>query len=602
MNSHADTEQTRPAAQALDNDIENDFEESEEFLNFVSGDMFEEEGEPENNIVTEAPDVIKELGADKTGVAFTEVTLDTNDDKVEFITGVNVTEDNIEETKEFLDFVTGSDSAAVNVQADRYVVGNNDNAKDATAEQLNYIRENKDKVMEKATVLEKNHFAVVAAEIDADRKAKIMEMSGQNMDKFVSSVENSAKLLPFLNMNRDIHSERLKTLNQKNAALTDKIADNNSKLQKLALKVEKLEAANEMLSSMFGGKAAPIRAIINRNKARIERITNVKLPNLQKRINAQLLKIERNNKKIDREQCKVDKLENLSKAIGSFFNMNADTRREEFSQAMEGLRSASIRSMEIKVGRCNDKIEQMSERYQTASMSDRLSISEKLKKQTEKKAGLTDKINALNARQGVFKSIETQPQSVVDSVIESVRDECAKYTQLLETGSKTPNIDKFSEDLTVSAAEKAEKAVAVENEKTISTKNEPVKSEMKKPKQSEKGNTEKSEKKPRGKRPDIIGSVKYDEIGEKEYFKMSAPEAREKAELLKGSGVKFSGRIYEDGKATLTVERADVPKFREITAQTERKPSVIGEIADIKAKQKSEPKKEAPAKSRQEEL
>lgn len=80
---------------------------------------------------------------------------------------------------------------------------------------------------------------------------------------------------------------------------------------------------------------------------------------------------------------------------------------------------------------------------------------------------------------------------------------------------------------------------------------------------------------------------------------MSAAEAKEKAEQLNGSDVRYSGRIYEDGKATLTVEKADVPKLREVT---ERKPSVLGEIGKIKAEQKDAPKKETPAKKLQEEL
>ncbi len=346
-------------------------------------------------------------------------------------------------------------------------------------EKVNDIPANKDKTAEKDISREKSRFETVAAEIDSDRKSKIMEMSGRNMDKFVSSIESSAKLLPVLNMNRNFSLDKLKTFNQKNAALTDKISKNKDNMQKLIVKIEKLEAANEMLSSVFGEKSAPIKALINRNNARIEKIKDVKLPERQGVINSQLLKIEWNNKKIDREQCKVDKLESLSKVIGSFAIMNPDMRREQFSQAMNGLRNASLRSLKIKAEMCGDKIAQTNEKIQTASASEKLELSEKLKKQKAKIQGLTEKINALETREKALKSLEQQPQPVVDSVIESVRGECAKYGQKLETDTEAPNISEFSEDLSVSAAESAEKAVNAE--KSVSAENKHEKSSEKKP-------------------------------------------------------------------------------------------------------------------------
>lgn len=565
----------------------------------------QEQKSPENT------DILKALGIEDSRIAFTDVTLDND---VSFITGSPVDESNIENEEQFLDYAVENIGKTIEVRADRYVLGGADvEAQNATPEQANYIQANRSEVMKQASHMQESHmqdskvFAVAVSEADREklmaRKAEILETSARNQDKFISSIENSGRLLPFLNANRDFHSARLKTLNQKNATRTDKIERNEAKIERLTARVEKLQAANEMLGSIFGTKAAPIRALIDRNNARIEKIQTKKIPKRENKINKQLGKIERGNRKIEREQCKVDKLENLSKAIGSFGILNGQERRQQFAQAMDGLRDASMRSVQFKIEKCSDRIAALSEKYQSASASDRLNIAEKLKKQIEKKNGLVHKGDVLYAHERAFKPFEQQTQAVIDGVMDTAKNECAKYEQALESGADSTSLDTFAENISVSACEKA---INIESERVeaavkASIKPDTFLDESEKP-AAEKNNAEKAkktDKAARGKRPDIIGSVKYSEIEDKVYLKMSAAEAQEKAELLKGSGVRYSGRIYEDGKATLTVEKADVPKLREVT---ERKPSVLGEIGKIKAEQKDAPKKEKPAKNLQEEL
>lgn len=549
----------------------------------------------------EKPDVIKDMGIEDSRIAFTEVTFDEN---TSFITVGALDENSVGEMEQLLDYAVENDSEEINVRAERYSVGDADTEpKDATPEQVSYIQSHRDEVISRAVPIDTQHFKVeVDKESVAARKAEILESSSRNQDKFISSLENSEKLLPLLNANRDFHSARLKTLNQKNATRTDKIERNEAKIERLTAKIEKLQAANKMLSSLFGGKAAPIRALIERNNARAEKIKDVKIPKREGKINKQLGKIERANKKIEREQCAVDKLENLSKAIGSFGILNGQERRQQFAQAMDGLREASARSVQLKIEKCEGRIAALSERYQTASAADRFDIAEKLKNQISRKNGFKDKLTVLEARKSAFKPFEQQPAEIVDKALETAKNSCERYENALESGADTPAIEDFSEELSVSACERAaeieSERVQAEVEKSI--KPDTFLSENELPaQQADRSKPKKAEKGPHGKRPDIIGSVKYSEIKDKVYLKMSAAEAQEKAEQLKGSDVRYSGRIYEDGKATLTVEKADVPKLREVT---ERKPSVLGEIGKIKAEQKDAPKKETPAKKLQEEL
>lgn len=549
----------------------------------------------------EKPDVIKDMGIEDSRITFTEVTFDEN---ASFITVGALDENSVGEMEQLLDYAVENDSEEINVRAERYSVGDADTEpKDATPEQVSYIQSHRDEVISRAVPFDTQHFKVeVDKESVAARKAEILESSSRNQDKFISSLENSEKLLPFLNANRDFHSARLKTLNQKNATRTDKIERNEAKIERLTAKIEKLQAANEMLSSLFGGKAAPIRALIERNNARAEKINTVKIPKRERKINKQLGKIDRANLKIEREQCAVDKLENLSKAIGSFGILNGQERRQQFAQAMDGLREASARSVQFKIEKCENRIAALSERYQTASAADRLDIAEKMKNQISRKNGFKDKLTVLEARESAFKPFEQQPAEIVDKALETAKNSCERYENALESGADTPAIEDFSEELSVSACERAAEIESerVQAEVENSIKPDTFLSENELPaQQADRSKPKKAEKGPHGKRPDIIGSVKYSEIEDKVYLKMSAAEAQEKAEQLKGSDVRYSGRIYEDGKATLTVEKADVPKLREVT---ERKPSVLGEIGKIKAEQKDAPKKETPAKKLQEEL
>lgn len=560
----------------------------------------------------EKPDVIKDMGIEDSRIAFTEVTFDGD---TKFITAdaEQLDEKRVDNMEQLLHYVlkhTYLDQIdEIDVRAERYLIGGADvEPREATPEQVSYIQSHRDEVVSRAVPVDMQHFKVEVEQEEGlsfsvtQRKAEILESSSRNQDKFISSLENSEKLLPFLNANRDFHSARLKTLNQKNATRTDKIERNEAKIERLTAKIEKLQAANEMLSSLFGGKAAPIRALIERNNARAEKINTVKIPKRERKINKQLGKIDRANLKIEREQCAVDKLENLSKAIGSFGILNGQERRQQFAQAMDGLREASARSVQFKIEKCENRIAALSEKYQTASAADRLDIAEKLKNQISRKNGFKDKLTVLEARKSAFKPFEQQSAEIVDKALETAKNSCERYENALESGADTPVIEDFSEELSVSACERAaeieSERVQAEVEKSI--KPDTFLSENEVPaQQADRSKPKKAEKGPHGKRPDIIGSVKYSEIEDKVYLKMSAAEAKEKAEQLKGSDVRYSGRIYEDGKATLTVEKADVPKLREVT---ERKPSVLGEIGKIKAEQKDAPKKETPAKKLQEEL
>ncbi|MCM1059770.1 MAG: hypothetical protein NC452_05705 [Eubacterium sp.] len=399
-----------------------------------------------------------------------------------------------------------------------------DKAKTETAPE-----QDKSEVINEDTPPEIPHFKV---EADKDgisaRKAEILEASEQNRDKFLSSLETSEKLLPLLNVTKELHSSRLKTLNHKNAVQSEKLAKNESKLERLAARAEKLQAANEMLGSIFP-KSLPIRAMIEKNNARIEKIEAVKIPNCEAKINERVAKINLNNRKIDKVQCKVDKLENLSKAIRSFGITDGQERRRQFSQAMDGLRDASMRAIMSKIERYGDKIDALSDKYQTASIPDRLGIAEALKKQISKKQELNGKLGVLAAH---AKNFDRNSETAVDNAAEAVKAKCADYEKALAENAEAPKLDDFVEDVCVSACKSLDDLKqSMETQHSVSASKEAVKPD------TVHGESEKS--KPQNEKPESPA------VDSEERRKFYADFATDKSADLPVYSEKNIERVYE---------------------------------------------------------
>lgn len=89
----------------------------------------------------------------------------------------------------------------------------------------------------------------------------------------------------------------------------------------------------------------------------------------------------------------------------------------------------------------------------------------------------------------------------------------------------------------------------------------------------------------------IIGNVKYTDIPDKFFVRMSAAKAQEIAAVLEKNGVQFSGRIEGD-KATLTISKADKELYKQLTMSPEEivkktRSSVIEAMAEYDEAEKA---------------
>ncbi|MGN0582412.1 MAG: YodL domain-containing protein [Oscillospiraceae bacterium] len=95
----------------------------------------------------------------------------------------------------------------------------------------------------------------------------------------------------------------------------------------------------------------------------------------------------------------------------------------------------------------------------------------------------------------------------------------------------------------------------------------------------------------------VFGNTEYRYIPQKEYISLDSDSALKMADMLNSQNISFSGRVYANGKGTLTVSRSDLDAVKAIQndlaemrknyATVEKKSEIIGNTAyrDIKEKQ-----------------
>lgn len=85
----------------------------------------------------------------------------------------------------------------------------------------------------------------------------------------------------------------------------------------------------------------------------------------------------------------------------------------------------------------------------------------------------------------------------------------------------------------------------------------------------EQSKTEPEKKTPKPKKNNIIGNTAYTDIPDKSFAKLGTEKALAVADILDKQGVKFSGRTNGD-KTTLTISKADMPKYKEALASVNK--------------------------------
>lgn len=254
-----------------------------------------------------------------------------------------------------------------------------------------------------------------------DRRAAEATKLHDSIEHLSSAAEQQSKTLPILKGLAAIQINKLNNLTQKQTELQNKNTFLENKGKRLEAKAERLENTGKMLKALFPHKLPkPLQALADKMEKKAAVIREEKIPKNNRRIDKNLRRMAVNDRKIEAAQCKVDKFQNISKIIKSFAIVNSTERKQQFTQALDGLHNASLRSMQIKLDKCDIKIDKLSQKYMNVEIPKKPEIMDKLKSQTVKKSSLNEKIEKL---QKLEKPFAEQSDKIVDDVMKTAEAE-----------------------------------------------------------------------------------------------------------------------------------------------------------------------------------
>lgn len=312
--------------------------------------------------------------------------------------------------------------------------------------------------------------SVLTEESLKDRRAVEAMKLRNSMEHLENAAEQQSVTLPILKGLSEIQINKLNNLTQKQTELQNKNTFLENKGKRLEARAERLENTGKMLKALFPQKLPkPLQALADKMEKKAAVIREEKIPKNNRRIDKNLRRMAVNDRKIEAAQCKVDKFQNISKIIKSFTVHDSTERKQQFTQALDGLHNASLRSMQIKLDKCEVKIDKLSQKYMDAEIFKKSEIMERLKAQTEKKSNLTEKIAKLSSLEKPFAE---QSDKIVDDVMKTAEAEITAQEEAPERMTMEDFADELCAACVDTVAEPPVQAKDKVNEATVEGNNQ----------------------------------------------------------------------------------------------------------------------------------
>lgn len=312
--------------------------------------------------------------------------------------------------------------------------------------------------------------SVLTEESLKDRRAVEAMKLRNSMEHLENAAEQQSVTLPILKGLSEIQINKLNNLTQKQTELQNKNTFLENKGKRLEARAERLENTGKMLKALFPQRLPkPLQALADKMEKKAAVIRKEKIPKNNRRIDKNLRRMAVNDRKIEAAQCKVDKFQNISKIIKSFTVHDSTERKQQFTQALDGLHNASLRSMQIKLDKCEVKIDKLSQKYMDAEIFKKSEIMERLKAQTEKKSNLTEKIAKLSSLEKPFAE---QSDKIVDDVMKTAEAEITAQEEAPERITMEDFADELCAACVDTVAEPPVQAKDKVNEATVEGNNQ----------------------------------------------------------------------------------------------------------------------------------
>lgn len=448
--------------------------------------------------------------------------------------------------------------------------------------------------------------SVLTEESLKDRRAVEAMKLRNSMEHLENAAEQQSVTLPILKGLSEIQINKLNNLTQKQTELQNRNTFLENKGKRLEARAERLENTGKMLKALFPQRLPkPLQALADKMEKKAAVIREEKIPKNNRRIDKNLRRMAVNDRKIEAAQCKVDKFQNISKIIKSFTVHDSTERKQQFTQALDGLHNASLRSMQIKLDKCEVKIDKLSQKYMDAEIFKKSEIMERLKAQTEKKSNLTEKIAKLSSLEKPFAE---QSDKIVDDVMKTAEAEITAQEEAPERMTMEDFADELCAACVDTVAETPVQAKDKVNEATVEGNNQFDVNEYDDPdyyEQQQISELEAKEQEQSDIEPKETAQTNNMEDNQMVDMKTAVKEQiaeleAEKAELLKERHEAWeenpspSNKEYQDIQKGIYDINTSIRNLRESygiaeTADT-KKPSVLDNIKDIKSEQSKEQK------------
>lgn len=448
--------------------------------------------------------------------------------------------------------------------------------------------------------------SVLTEESLKDRRAVEAMKLRNSMEHLENAAEQQSVTLPILKGLSEIQINKLNNLTQKQTELQNKNTFLENKGKRLEARAERLENTGKMLKALFPQKLPkPLQALADKMEKKAAVIREEKIPKNNRRIDKNLRRMAVNDRKIEAAQCKVDKFQNISKIIKSFTVHDSTERKQQFTQALDGLHNASLRSMQIKLDKCEVKIDKLSQKYMDAEIFKKSEIMERLKAQTEKKSNLTEKIAKLSSLEKPFAE---QSDKIVDDVMKTAEAEITAQEEAPERMTMEDFADELCAACVDTVAEPPVQAKDKVNEATVEGNNQFDINEYDDPDYYEQQQISELEAKEQKQADaELKETTQTNNLEDNQMVDMKtavkeqiAELEAEKAELLKERHEAWeenpspSNKVYQGIQKGIYDINTSIRNLRESygiaeTADT-KKPSVLDNIKDIKSEQSKEQK------------
>ena len=263
--------------------------------------------------------------------------------------------------------------------------------------------------------------------VDAEEELRRQQAQAQEHQQDETSTQRTGKLLPFLNAKAEHHQSRIDSLDEKIANQTDKIDRNQTKIEALSARADKLEDTNRMLKATLGNLPG-IGRLIESNEKRIQTIRDVKIPKREQKIEQSREKIGTLTAKRDRISHKLGRVVALSDAIKSFSIGFNQERREAFADAMSRLNRATVDCLSDKKTTLTAKKQAVLDAYNdpATSLTDKFRLQKQIDTLSERIRGTEDKIMKL-ARPETHYAEQTGDQ--IDASMKLTGDKLGQMVQ-----------------------------------------------------------------------------------------------------------------------------------------------------------------------------